>query len=267
MIGPQDGQVVQRHAVGRVRLVERPLLLGEERADALASRRDLLDGLRAEHALHGRRAHEATRHGVDLDHQVVRCPLLLDVRGDHGPQLDHGVVPPPLDPASPGDHTDPVEGQVGGVEEVHLPDLRVERVDPQGRGRLPPVGVRHRHLELDAVRVPRQRQHLADLGIGESSRWLVRGDRHPSLPSSTGGRAATTPPEHCPAPRGAGHHPERVTCSHGSDSRAMTGRRGADGVGWVEPQHLAGAWTEKGMPWITVSVASPSAAGSVSTRW
>ncbi len=89
---------------------------------------------------------------------------------DDRAQLDHGVVAAPLHPPGPHDDAGTVERQVGGVEEVHLPDLRRERVEVERDDQRAPLGVGQRELELDAVGLLDQGERLEQVLVGESER-------------------------------------------------------------------------------------------------
>ena len=101
-----------------------------------------------------RRAHVAARHGVDLHDDVARrAQLLGQIVGHHRPELHHAVVALALHTTGSGHETGLVEREVGRVEEEHLADLRVERIEVErdDRGALDLAG--HGELELDAVGV------------------------------------------------------------------------------------------------------------------
>jgi hypothetical protein len=74
--------------------------------------------------------------GVDLDDELRQ---LAQVRrqfvGDDGPQFDHGIVVTALDPPSPRHDACLVEVEIGCVEEEHLTDLGLERIDAEGARR------------------------------------------------------------------------------------------------------------------------------------
>src|SRR6187551_2206219 len=87
--------------------------------------------------------------------------------GHHGPQLDDRVVWLALDPARTYHDPPLVELEIRGIEEEDLADLRVERIDAEGRSRGPHPRRRDRELELDGVRPLDQPHELLELRIGE----------------------------------------------------------------------------------------------------
>jgi hypothetical protein len=132
--------------------------------------------VRLRDAFERRRADEPSGHRVDLDPEAGRlAELARQIVGDDGPQLDDRVVALPLDTAGAHDKAAFVERQVWGIEEEHLADLSIERIDPQRTGR--GSYVRHRQLQLDAVSTFRQCQQLCGLLVGEPRR-LLRGGCH-----------------------------------------------------------------------------------------
>ena len=103
------------------------------------------------------------------------------VVGNHRAELHDRVAALALDPAGPRDDTDLVERQIGRVEEEHLADLRVERVQLQVVDRSPVLRHRHRQLQLDAVRALHQLQDLLEILARQVRRAL--GGAHPAVPS------------------------------------------------------------------------------------
>jgi len=90
--------------------------------------------------------------------------------------------------------TAPVERQVPCVEEIDLADAGVERVDAERRGGRLPILIRHRELQLDAVRVTDESEQLLDLGAEEPGRGVRAGHesgstiaarRSPNKPAGT----------------------------------------------------------------------------------
>ena len=71
--------------------------------------------------------------------------------GTTGRSLTTESSPLRLHAPRPGHHTGLVQLEVGRVEEEHLPDLRVERIHLEGRGRRPVGPFRNGQLQLDAV--------------------------------------------------------------------------------------------------------------------
>ena len=152
----------------RVLGVEGALLLREQ----LAQRSVAADG--GVHArlvvarLERRRADEAARHRVDLDGQPRRrAQLLGQLVGNDRPQLDDGVVGLALTAPCADDEPGLVENQVGRVEEEDLADLALQRVEVERRDRRALVALGDRQLELDAVGLADQCEHLRELGFGE----------------------------------------------------------------------------------------------------
>ena len=87
--------------------------------------------------------------------------------GIDGTELHDDVSGPPLDPSCASDDAHGVEVQIGRVEEEHLANLRLERVEPERNDRGAMVGGGNRELQLDAVRLPRERKHLRELFVRE----------------------------------------------------------------------------------------------------
>ena len=141
---------------GACSVEERSLVLGEHLAQRALARHRLANR-RLRYALERCRAHVAAGEGVDLDDELGQLAQRgRQLGGDDRPQLDHRVVAATLHPPGPGDHAGLVEIEVGGVEEEHLTDLGVERVDTEGGRRRPVRVLRQRQLELDAVRALHQ---------------------------------------------------------------------------------------------------------------
>ena len=97
--------------------------------------------------------------------------------GDDGTELDDGVAAAPLNPASANGETGLVQHQVGRVEEEDLPDLRLERVEPEGGDRPLVRARRERDLQLDAVGPADQAEELSELLARELDEPLLSGCR------------------------------------------------------------------------------------------
>ena len=110
----------------------------------------------------------------------------------HGPQLHDRVVALLLHPAGAGHDALLVQRQVRGVEEEHLPDLRVERVHAERLDRRALIGLRHGQLQLDAVGVVNEARaaqlswDVGEVGCGRDGQGAAN-DNHASTCSATRG--------------------------------------------------------------------------------
>jgi hypothetical protein len=97
-----------------------------------------------------------------------RTPELLgELRGDHWAELHDRVVALALDASRPDHEPLRVEREIGGVEEVDLADLRVDRVELERIHRGALVGLGHGQLQLDAIGPLHQMKQVAELLVGE----------------------------------------------------------------------------------------------------
>ena len=148
-IGPSTERSSRATPSGALAAKKGALLLGVEGADRAATGHGLEDGLGADLALEGRRADERSRHDVDLDLALGQAAEpLRQLVGHDGPQLHDRVVDPALHPASTHHDARLVEREVGGVEEEHLPDLGLERVEAQPPDRRTAAGLGNGDLEV-----------------------------------------------------------------------------------------------------------------------
>ena len=165
-IGPRDRERVELHSVRCVGCVELALLLGEELADRPIPRGSLTDGAVVRHALERRGAHEPPGIASTSTLKLFEARNSASSLGTTGRSFT--TVSPFVLPASgPDDHACGVQRQLGRIEEEHLADLRVERVDAQR-----PRGVGSRalvdgELELDAVGVFDQAQDRLEVFVRE----------------------------------------------------------------------------------------------------
>ena len=152
-----------------MRREERALLLREELPNGELTEGDLAHGPRARLRLERRRAHVPAGHRVDLHHDVRREAKLVRkaVRVDRT-ELHDRVARPSLDSPRTSNHADGVQIEVGCVEEEHLPDLCLERIEAEAGDRGSVVGGGNRELQLDAVRLLRELEELDELLVGES---------------------------------------------------------------------------------------------------
>ena len=165
-----------------------PLLAGQQAFERRPAERDVADLGVVDLRLQRARADERARYRVDLDDERRRLAQALRhlVRHDR-PKLHDGVAALALHAPAANDDSGPVEVERGRVEEVHLPDLRVERVDAErSRGRVL-VGLRHRQLQLHAVGAGRQLQQLFQLLIIERRSDGTRRRHAPSLIAAVSG--------------------------------------------------------------------------------
>ncbi len=146
---------------------ERTLLLREELLDRALPECSFANRRRVDLRLQRRRAHVAAGHRVDLHADVRRKTQLgrKSLRVDR-PELDHGVSGAPLNPAGASDDAHCVEVEIGRVEEEDLPDLGLERVETELGDRSAMIGGRNRELELDAVGLACELEHLHELLVG-----------------------------------------------------------------------------------------------------
>src|SRR5512132_800244 len=178
---PEDRQVVEldpRRMLGEVRA----LLLREELAHRALAGDRFLDLARVERSLQGPRAHETAGQRVDLHAKPGRgAQLRGELRRHDRPQLHDRVVALALDAPPADDDAQLVESQVGGFEEEDLSDLRVERVHAERADGRALVVLGHGQLQLDAVRVFDQVEHLRDLLLRKGYRGRL-GGRHRGPP-------------------------------------------------------------------------------------
>ncbi len=133
-------------------VVEGALLLREQRPQRRLAGGDVEHVPAGAGALARGRADEAARNHVQLELEAVEAlDLGVDRRRIDRPQLDHRVGTSALEAPRPDDQAGAVQGQVGRVEEVDLPRLRFDRVEPEARDRGAVTRERHRQLQFDAV--------------------------------------------------------------------------------------------------------------------
>jgi hypothetical protein len=150
---------------------EGPLRLGQERFERRGSGRDLPDVGVLDASLQGPGADVAARHRVDLDREAGRLAQFLRKLPRHDrPQLHDAVARLALYPPGAQHHPMAVEGQVRRVEEVDLPDLGFQRIDPEGRDRGVVRGLGQGQLQLDAVGFLDQLHDLGQLLVREPGR-------------------------------------------------------------------------------------------------
>jgi hypothetical protein len=92
------------------------------------------------------------------------------VRGLDRPKLDHGVVRSPGDTTRAHDQPAGVKPQIRRIEEVHLPDLSDERIQPERSDRRSLRRVRHARLQLDAICNLGQTEEIAELISAQGTR-------------------------------------------------------------------------------------------------
>ena len=157
-------------ALGRVSGEERALLLREqllERAPPrIASRTSAFDAfpfIDAEHTYPPGIASTSTPTARRATNVLGKL-----VRNDRS-QLHDGVTRPALDPARADRDAALVERELGSVEEEHLPDLRLERIELEGGDRRSLLALRDGQLQLDAVRAAHERDAACASSSADSS--------------------------------------------------------------------------------------------------
>jgi hypothetical protein len=149
---PQRDKVVEFRPVRRMGPVESPLALGEQGPDPSGTGGGVLYMLVVDSPLERARAHEPAGHRVDLDgERRIPADVVGDLVRHHRTQLYHGVTAGVLDPPGAHHHAHGVQRQVRSVEEVHLPNVGVERVQLQRGHACPVLGLRNCELELHTV--------------------------------------------------------------------------------------------------------------------
>ena len=173
-IGPSTARSSSSIPSGACAPIEGALLLGVELAQRAFAEQHLADRVGVGVALQPSRAHEATGDRVDLDAEPAEPPdVFADLLGVERAQLDHRIADAPLDPARAHDDARPVERQLGRVEEHHLADLGIQRVEPERADRRALLGGGDGELELDRVRAAQEAHHLRELRIGQAGRTGV----------------------------------------------------------------------------------------------
>jgi hypothetical protein len=97
------------------------------------------------------------------------------VAGNDQAQFDDRVVALPLDTACANDDTVLAEREIGRVEEEHLADLGIKRVEGERCDGRPLIRIRQGQLQLDAVGAFDERDQLLKLRVAPrpgASLWV-----------------------------------------------------------------------------------------------
>ena len=152
-----------------MRPIEGALLLGVELAQRALAEQHLAGRVGVGVALQPSRAHEPAGDRVDLDAEPAETPdVLADLLGVERAQLDYRIAGAPLDPARAHDDARLVEREVGRVEEHHLADLGIQRVEPELANRGALLGGGDGELELDRVRAAQEAHQLRELRVAQA---------------------------------------------------------------------------------------------------
>ena len=179
-----------------------------------------------ERVLHRSRADVGPGHDVDLDPEVRRVPhFRREVGGHDRPQFHDGVVTLFLHPACANDKAATVELQVLSVEEVHLANLGIERIDPKCCCPSAAVLQGNGQLQLDAVGIGDQREEFGELAVREGRRRGCRG-HHRSL---LWGVVDSAVPDANPTPIQAGGPSARASAALRNRESSVTSRPNQSG--------------------------------------
>lgn len=165
---PEHREIVELEPSGSVLVVQHALLPGVELAQGSLAEQHLADRTGLGVALQPSRAHEPARYRVDFDAEPAETPdAFADLAGVERAQLDHRIAHTPLDPARAHDDARPVELKVGRIEEDHLPDLGIQRIEAERADRRTLLGGGDSELELDRIRAAQEAHHLHELRVGQ----------------------------------------------------------------------------------------------------